>query len=436
MSLRFPNPVNVLFFSRRYFPTISGMSAYAQNLLGELVRRGHGVAMLSQFRADAAGAGVYGDGPPPAVPGVRVLGRPSAGEADGGDFERDVDDLVARALDLHAETPFDVFHAQYGYPTGYAALVAAARAGVPCVVSIQGGDGHWVGACCGRHRRAMRAVLDGANALVIGSRSFADSVDARLGPPRTPWYAVPGAVDTARYHPADGAEPGALRHRPPVVLYHGRVDRRKGVLDLLDAWPRVRADARLVVSGVGPDAGAVRERARGMERVEVTGYVDYDATPAIYRAADVFVSPTYAEGFSNTILEAMATGLPIVSTRAVGVVDCLRDADEHADGNALLVSPGDVPALAAAIERMLTDGALRARLASAALAEVHERYAWTVIAGEIERVYASVAGARPHAFAPIPPAGVPPTDLGEDERGPDATPDGAACRFRAAPHLL
>lgn len=84
--------------------------------------------------------------------------------------------------------------------------------------------------------------------------------------------------------------------------------------------------------------------------VEQTGYVAYDAVPEVYRSCDIFVSPTYAEGFSNTILEAMALGLPVVSTRAVGVVDCIRD-----DENGLLAEPGDVPALAAALTRIIAD---------------------------------------------------------------------------------
>ncbi len=80
----------------------------------------------------------------------------------------------------------------------------------------------------------------------------------------------------------------------------------------------------------------------------MTGYVDYADVPEVYRRADIFVSPTYAEGFSNTILEAMASGLAVVSCRAVGVVDCIRDGE-----NGLLTEPGDVPALTAALRRVL-----------------------------------------------------------------------------------
>ncbi len=61
--------MRICFISRRYFPAISGMSVYAQNLLGALVAMGHDVTMISQYRGDAAGTRIYGGGPPPLVPG-------------------------------------------------------------------------------------------------------------------------------------------------------------------------------------------------------------------------------------------------------------------------------------------------------------------------------------------------------------------------------
>ena len=81
--------MKVCFVSRRFFPAISGMSVYAANLLRELVRAGHEVTMVSQYRGDAAGTRVYGGGPPPPVPGGEVVGVEALGEQAGGDFEAD-----------------------------------------------------------------------------------------------------------------------------------------------------------------------------------------------------------------------------------------------------------------------------------------------------------------------------------------------------------
>ena len=144
----------------------------------------------------------------------------------------------------------------------------------------------------------------------------------------------------------------------------------------------------------------------------MTGYVDYEDVPEIYRQAGVFVSPTYAEGFSNTILEAMASRLAVVSCRAVGVVDCVRDGE-----NGLLTDPGDVPALTAALRRVIVDPALRGRLADAGLEECRRVYSWRAVGRQIMDVYASLAGTAPdHDWSielPVTP-----------------------CRFRAEPHLL
>ena len=410
--------MRVCFVSRRYFPAISGMSVYAVNLLRELVRSGHDVTMVSQYRGDEFGTKVYGGGPPPAVPGVMVIGLEQLGEQTNGDFERDIDTMIATVKAAHAEKPFDLLHAQYGYPTGWATLLAARDLGIPAVVSIQGGDGHWVGSCCDTHRIAMQRVLDGADALLIGGESFITEVSQRLGTARERFTIVPGAVDTERFRPADETKVGEAPW-PVRLLYHGRVDRRKGALDFLDALDILRTRGvpfEATVSGIGPDLDACRARAAELafdgRKIRFSGYADYEAVPAIYRRADIFVSPTYAEGFSNTILEAMASGLANLSCFAVGVNDCLRNGE-----NGLLVEPGDIRAQADALQRLIEDDGLRRRLAKAGLDECRRVYSWEAVGRLIMGVYDRVLHASPGA--PVDPA-LPMTD----------------CRFRAEPHLL
>jgi glycogen synthase len=416
--------MRICFVSRRYWPAVSGMSAYAENLLRHLVRQGHEVTMVSQYRGDPAGRAVYGGGPPPAdrVPdGVEVVALEAVGEQRVGagepaDFEGDVATMTRTVLDLHEDRPFDMIHAQYAYPNGLAALRAARAAGLPAVVSVQGGDGHWVGTCCTTHRDLVRAVFAGAPALLIGSPSFAGEVSDRHGVDPARFTLVPGATDAERFTRADAATGVS---DPTVLLYHGRVDRRKGVLDLLEAVRLLLDDGvrvRLLVSGIGPDLEAVGERITqlGLDGyVEVLGAVPYQHAHEVYRRGEVFVSPTYAEGFSNTILEAMATGLPVVSTDVVGVRDCVR-----LDENGVLVPPADPQALAAGIRRVLDDATLRQRIADQAYDDVHRLWSWPVVAGLITDVYERLV-ADEVKVAEIPD---PPVDL--------------SCRFRAAPHLL
>ncbi|MDG4800057.1 glycosyltransferase family 4 protein [Micromonospora sp. WMMD980] len=413
--------MRICFVSRRYWPAVSGMSAYAENLLRHLVRAGHEPTLISQYRADRAGRAVYGGGPPPPerVPaGVEVHALEARGEqavvrGEPADFEADVDEMTETILRLHARRPFDVLHAQYAYPNGLAVLRAARAADLPAVVSVQGGDGHWVGTCCTTHRTLVRAVFTHAPALLIGSPSFAAEVCQRheLDPAR--FTVVPGATDAERFVPV--TDPGRVSD-PAVLLYHGRIDARKGVLDLLDAVAKLRADAvpvRLLLSGIGPDLDTVTARITELGLTGVTellGAVPYERAHEVYARGEIFVSPTYAEGFSNTILEAMASGLPVVSTDVVGVRDCVRP-----DENGVLVPAGDPAALAGAVRRLLDDPALRRRLAAQARRDVERRWSWPVVADQIVSGYDKLSRDVPE----IPDPPVDPT-----------------CRFRAAPHLL
>ena len=407
------------------------MSVYALNLLKQLVRDGHDVVMVSQYRGDAAGAGVYGGGQPPTVDGVRIialesLGEQVTGDGEDADFERDIESMVSAIESAHVDRPFDVIHAQYGYPTGLAALEASRRSGVPNVVSIQGGDGHWVGGCCTTHYDAMQAVLRHAGEVLIGSQSFAAEVHENHDVPMDRFTIVPGATDVQRFHPPPGREIGSLSD-PPTFLYHGRVDARKGLIELIDAMRLVhesRPDAKMIVSGIGPDVDRVGEHAAAVglgDVVEMTGYAEYDDAPKIYHRGDMFVSPTYSEGFSNTILEAMASGLPVVSTETVGVVDCLVQ-----EQNGLMVPIEQVEPLAAAMLRLVEDNDLRVRLANAAYRDVIEKYSWPVVGGLIEQSYHRVAGTDVDTSW---------TRLYDPSSVTRENAD-MSCRFRRSPHLL
>ena len=422
--------MRICFISRRYFPAISGMSVYAQNYLKELVGLGHDVLMISQYRNDEAGTMIYGGGPPPAVEKVEVLGLEAHGEqrvnaGHSADFESDILAMVEVALKHHSIKPFDIVHAQYGYPNGLAALEISRRTGIPNAVSIQGGDGHWVGLCCETHRRAIRAVFDHSNELIIGSPSFAEEVHENHRTPLERFTVIPGAINSDRFCPREGRTLGDVG-TPPILLYHGRVDRRKGVLELIEAVELLQSEGRvfrLVISGIGPDLETAKTltAAKSLDHmIAFSGYVPYLDVPEVYRAADIFVSPTWSEGFSNTILEAMASGLPIVAARAVGVVDCLTDRE-----NALFHEVHDVVGLSRQIGALLDDAPMRRYLAENALEEIRTKYQWPVIAKQIIERLDHIRSQKPdNRWTEIydPATSVADADL--------------TCRFRASPHLL
>lgn len=422
--------MRICFISRRFFPAISGMSIYAQNYLHELVKLGHDVVMISQYRNDEVGTKIYGGGPPGPVEGVEVIGLESHGEqlvnsGQAADFESDINAMVETALAAHAVKPFDIVHAQYAYPNGLAAIEISRRTGIPNTISIQGGDGHWVGLCCQTHQQAIRAVFNYANELIIGSSSFADEVHENHGVPLERFTIIPGAINSDHFSPRLNRMLGDI-DTPTKLLYHGRVDRRKGVLELIEAVRLLKKSGRnlqLCISGIGPDLDAAKALTKSMDLndvIEFTGYVSYDDVPGVYRSADIFVSPTWSEGFSNTILEAMASGLPVVAARAVGVVDCLTHEE-----NALLHEVHDVADLCAQITRLLDDATLRHQLATVALAEIETKYKWSHIAQQIIETLARNLTKRPNnqwVESYKPTTTIKDADL--------------TCRFRQTPHLL
>ncbi|WP_031427123.1 glycosyltransferase family 4 protein [Flavimarina sp. Hel_I_48] len=420
--------MRICFLSRRYFPAVSGMSVYARNMTKALADRGHEIVMISQYREDEKGVGIYGGGPPPdetwmEVDGLRSFGEEQADENTPADFEMDMREMLATAEEYHAKKPFDVVHAQYCYPNGLVALELSRRWNVPNITSIQGGDGHWVGLCCKTHKKAMDAVLQHAMALIIGCESFAKEVSENHNIPLQRFTIIPGATNTKQFQPSQAL--GNIQN-PARLLYHGRVDQRKGVLDFIEAGKLLldeKINIKLIISGIGPDLEAAKNRVKTLKIDAVTeflGMVSYKNAHEVYHQGDIFVSPTYAEGFSNTILEAMASGLPIVSTDTVGVKDCVSHGI-----NGMLTQPGAIPALAKVLKELISDEELRRKLAENAKKEVETKYSWPVVAEQLETVYKKISEEKID------------TDWLEKYNISDRLEDAdLSCRFRKNPHLL
>jgi glycosyltransferase involved in cell wall biosynthesis len=159
----------------------------------------------------------------------------------------------------------------------------------------------------------------------------------------------------------------------PLLLFAGRLVPRKGVEYLLEAWQEVCPyfqEARLLLLGDGPLLKHLKETAF---RLDIEGTCRFagrvDNVAEYLRAADIFVLPSLQEGLSNSLLEAMATRLPVVATRIGGVVDVIRDGE-----NGLLVAPSSGRELAAGIRAVLGDAALGERLAWAAMETIRASY--------------------------------------------------------------
>ncbi|HYY06185.1 MAG TPA: glycosyltransferase family 4 protein [Candidatus Limnocylindria bacterium] len=212
--------------------------------------------------------------------------------------------------------------------------------------------------------------------IAISESSRADLV--RRGLPEDAIRVVLPGVDAARYRPAPEA-----RSAEPLVVFVGRVEWYKRLDVLLRALVRVRAagvPARLVVAGTGAALPRVQSLAAGLglaSAVEMPGFVDEAEKVRLLQGAHVVVQPSEKEGWGLTVVEANACGTPVIAAAVPGLLDSVRDGE-----TGLLVPARDDTALAAALVRVLTDGALRARLSAGALAWAR-RFSWEAAAAEV-----------------------------------------------------
>lgn len=174
-----------------------------------------------------------------------------------------------------------------------------------------------------------------------------------------------------------------------VFLHVGRIAAEKNVHVLLDAFASFRAlwpdvDARLVIAGAGPALPVLR--ARAPEGVLFLGNLDRrDVLPSLYASADAFVYASETETLGLVVLEAMASGLPVIATPAGGVADNLRDG-----ANGLAFPPGDAAAMARSMARLVRDPVLRATLSSGAHSWASQR-SWAAELDRLEASYCEVA---------------------------------------------
>lgn len=197
---------------------------------------------------------------------------------------------------------------------------------------------------------------------------------------------IPNGVDTATFRP-DHTAIRHLRDGLLNVLFVGRLEKRKGLRDLVlgfrDLQQRV-GGVRLVIVGDGPLRSTVESLValHRLENVVMAGYVPAEVLPRYYASADIACFPaTGGESFGVVILEAMASGLPVVATEVPGYLSVVE-----AGVDALTVRPHNPVELGAALTVLARDPDLRARLAGNGLAKAR-RYAWREIAVRVIEVY-------------------------------------------------
>jgi len=282
---------------------------------------------------------------------------------------------------LLRQNDYDLAHAISGFPTGWLCYRTAGR--LPYMISLRGSD------VPGRHARlqleykilapVFRAIWRNAAAIVACSEGlrkraldFMQTASINV---------IPNGVELDRFFPAeDDEQSDTLR-----LLTVGRLTATKRIEMLIDAVEILHKKGRklcFTIAGGGQLEQGLRQSVSGRDLrgvVKIAGRVDPEKMPQLYRDHEIFISASIQEGMSNAMLEAMASGLPIVTTRCEGV-------DELIDGNGIIVEPDSLGEIANTIAQLADDAELHKKMSIAARSRAGQ-FGWANVAEQYIRLY-------------------------------------------------
>lgn len=369
-----------------------GVQVHVRELAAQLRQLGHDVRILAPGRH----RGQRDD--------VLIVGRAVPVRGNGSvariSFGPQVASVVGRAL--REATP-DIIHVHEPLVPSVS-MHAVLQANAPVVATFHSNVGRerisslWYKLAA----PMVRPVWNRLARRVAVSEAARHSVTSRMGDGDL--VIVPNGVNVDRFATARPAALPPGRH----LLFVGRLEERKGFPVAVAAFAqlaKVYSDLRLLVIGDGSERDAVDDLEPAVRsRVEMLGRVDDDRLASYLKAATLYLGPaTGGESFGIVLAEAMAAGLPIVASDIDGYRDVARDGLE-----ALLVPPGDVDALVAAVREILDDGRLAASLGSAGARRARD-FDWDSVTARLVDVYRGVLGQGTRPVSPVTPsaAGTP-----------------------------
>jgi rhamnosyl/mannosyltransferase len=370
--------MRILHVYKDYFPVVGGIENHVKALAEAQAAAGHAVTAL----VCNPGARTIEEN----INGVRVVkvGRVATVAS------MPISPGFPRAL--RAIQP-DITHLHYPYPLGEISQWLAGRAR-PYVITYHADVTRAVQrlVMAAYSPLLLRGILRRAARVMVTSPIYAaSSPNLRRIPERI--TVVPLGVDTERFHPPH--IPPAPR--PITLLFVGRMRHYKGIDVLLRAMKALPSDVRLVLVGDGPKREAWEALSASLNlhaRVAFLGEVPDRSLPSLYRDADVFVLPatTRAEAFGTVIAEAMASGLPCITTEVgTGTSYVVEDG-----ATGFVVPPRSPEALAGALNRLIADPALRARMGAAGRDRALRLFRFDDMIARVEAVYREVvSSSRP-----------------------------------------
>jgi glycosyltransferase involved in cell wall biosynthesis len=302
--------------------------------------------------------------------------------------------LAASALLPHVRSfAPDLIFSYFLYPVGFAALKIGNTLGVPVVAMSVGSDVHSIGDRFSALH--TRTVLREADFLVAISGDLRKRMVAMGAPPEKTRTVVNGC-DLSVFHPEDRLEARRRLGMDPAaeaVVYIGRMDTKKGLRELVEAVASLRplrSNLQVYMVGDGPDRALIEG---AIQANNAASYIHalpgcaFDDVAVWMAAADLVTLPSYMEGCPNVVLEALASGRPVVATNVGGIPEILGDECGR------LIPPRDSGALAQALASVL-DKAWNAEAICA-----RGSRSWEAVAAELLEIFEPLVSARPDARA-------------------------------------
>lgn len=389
--------MRILMITDVYFPRINGVSTSIQIFMRELERLGHQVTLIAPDYGQTATQ-------------ENIIRIPS-----GGILFDPEDRLLKRrkVLALRQQLKqqnFDVIHIQTPFVAHYLGVALAREFGIPCIESyhtyFEEYLFHYVPFVPKPWMRALaryftRKQCNAVNAVVVPSTAMQDvlisyGVNALIN-------IIPTGMELDRFKGGDGAHFRTTHHIEPdrpVMTFIGRVAFEKNIEFLLDVTVNLRIripNVLLVIAGEGPALHSLQRRAHQLKldnNVLFVGYLNREKELLdCYRAGDIFVFASRTETQGLVLLEAMALGVPVVSTAMMGTCDILRA------NRGALVAKENVEQFADAAARILTNPLLHERLHREALNYVQE-WSAPIMAAQLVGFYQTLTESAP-ASAPV-----------------------------------
>lgn len=285
----------------------------------------------------------------------------------------------------------DIVHVFFGIPSGPVAYLLKKLRDLPYVLFLGGRDVPRIHPDPPFYRLmygilgpAIRSIWGNAKAVVACSEGLREL--ALNTEDSTPIHVIPDGVDLNKFHSVErSANPEKVR-----ILAIGRLIPRKGFDFLIKSLPEVTKNARkdfcVEIVGDGPmrsELTRLSEQLGVQQKIIFAGSVPYDKLAEKYQKADAFVLSSLAEGMPLVVLEAMASGLPILATKVQGMDSLVK---EGVNGH--LFPPADSSALGQYLTRLINDGALRLKMSQQS-AKVIRKYDWSNITQQYLRIYES-----------------------------------------------